>query len=320
MAWTAPATATVGQILTAAFMNAQLRDNMLAIDAFVSLVSGLTDGGILLGSGTGAITPMAVLSAGEIAVGDGATDPVALQLLVDENGLVRTEQGGMEVDVTGFDGVPLIDGGATTNLKYSLDETDAPDANDDTTDGWKVGSIWVDITNDKAYICLDNTDTAAVWLEITQGQNHTIASHSDTSATGAELNTLTDGSDGSALHLHVGVSNIVTFSRTAAAGAGAQAITGMGFAPKAVWVMAVVNSTSRVSLGFGDDDADEADVFDTGDGATWSRGDTNIIHCDDGAGNSMIAVLTTLGSDGFTVTWTKGGSGVNVDVKVIGIR
>lgn len=36
-----------------------------------------TDGGVLLGSGTGAITAMAVLADGEIIVGDGTTDPVA---------------------------------------------------------------------------------------------------------------------------------------------------------------------------------------------------------------------------------------------------
>jgi len=37
----------------------------------------LTDGGVLLGSGTGAITAMAVLADGEMIVGDGTTDPVA---------------------------------------------------------------------------------------------------------------------------------------------------------------------------------------------------------------------------------------------------
>ena len=39
-------------------------------------VSTLTDGGVLLGSGAGAITPMAVLADGEMIVGDGTTDPV----------------------------------------------------------------------------------------------------------------------------------------------------------------------------------------------------------------------------------------------------
>ena len=39
--------------------------------------STLTDGGVLLGSGTGAITAMAVLTDGQMIVGDGTTDPVA---------------------------------------------------------------------------------------------------------------------------------------------------------------------------------------------------------------------------------------------------
>ena len=40
-------------------------------------VSSLTDGGVLLGSGTSAVTAMAVLADGEMIVGDGTTDPVA---------------------------------------------------------------------------------------------------------------------------------------------------------------------------------------------------------------------------------------------------
>jgi hypothetical protein len=39
--------------------------------------SSLTDGGVLLGSGTGAVTAMAVLTDGQMIVGNGSTDPVA---------------------------------------------------------------------------------------------------------------------------------------------------------------------------------------------------------------------------------------------------
>jgi len=39
--------------------------------------SSLTDGGVLLGSGTGAVTAMAVLADSEMIVGNGSTDPVA---------------------------------------------------------------------------------------------------------------------------------------------------------------------------------------------------------------------------------------------------
>lgn len=65
-------------------------------------VSTLTDGGILLGSGTGAITPMAVLSNGAIVVGDGTTDPVALTAFTSSTGDLIHEAGGLEADVSGY--------------------------------------------------------------------------------------------------------------------------------------------------------------------------------------------------------------------------
>ena len=58
--------------------------------------------------------------------------------------------------------------GNVENLKVKLDGTQAPAAaTDDVTLGYAVGSRWFDITNDKEYVCLDNTDTAAVWTETT---------------------------------------------------------------------------------------------------------------------------------------------------------
>ena len=71
----------------------------------------LTDGGVLLGSGTGAITAMAVLADGEIIVGDGTTDPVA-----ESGATARTSLGaaasGANADITSMtgldnDGIPL---------------------------------------------------------------------------------------------------------------------------------------------------------------------------------------------------------------------
>jgi len=54
------------------------------------------------------------------------------------------------------------------NLKVKLDGTAAPAAaTDDETLGYAVGSRWFDVTNDKEYVCLDNTDGAAVWTETT---------------------------------------------------------------------------------------------------------------------------------------------------------
>ena len=57
-----------------------------------------------------------------------------------------------------------------TEIKYNMNATTAPVATDDGPDGgYSVGSVWHDTTNDKAYICLDNTNDAAVWKELTAG-------------------------------------------------------------------------------------------------------------------------------------------------------
>jgi len=44
-----------------------------------------------------------------------------------------------------------------------VDATAAPSVNDDSGDGYEVGSVWIDVTNDRAYTCVDATATAAVW-------------------------------------------------------------------------------------------------------------------------------------------------------------
>ena len=64
--------------------------------------------------------------------------------------------------------------GNITNILNKLDGTAAPVlATDDITLGYTVGSRWFDVTNDKEYVCLDNTDGAAVWTETTSGLTYT---------------------------------------------------------------------------------------------------------------------------------------------------
>jgi hypothetical protein len=48
-------------------------------------------------------------------------------------------------------------------LLHNFAGTTAPTANEDSADGYSVGSRWVDTTNGNRYTCLDNTLTAAVW-------------------------------------------------------------------------------------------------------------------------------------------------------------
>lgn len=63
-------------------------------------VGTLTDGGVLLGSGTSAVTAMGVLADGSIVVGDGATDPVALAAFTSSTGTLKHESGGIEANIS----------------------------------------------------------------------------------------------------------------------------------------------------------------------------------------------------------------------------
>lgn len=55
---------------------------------------------------------------------------------------------------------------ATALRKNNYSATTAPVVGDDTGDGYEPGSLWIDTTNDKAYVCLDNSTGAAVWQEL----------------------------------------------------------------------------------------------------------------------------------------------------------
>ena len=76
--------------------------------------SSLTDGGVLLGSGTGAITAMAVLADGEMIVGDGTTDPVA-----ESGATLRTSIGVGTGDSPQFTGIELGHASDTTIARAS---------------------------------------------------------------------------------------------------------------------------------------------------------------------------------------------------------
>lgn len=60
--------------------------------------------------------------------------------------------------------------------------TAAPTITDDSGDSYGVGSVWIDVTNDRAYICVDATAGAAVWREI-YGKKHNFAGSAAPTAT-----------------------------------------------------------------------------------------------------------------------------------------
>jgi hypothetical protein len=65
----------------------------------------------------------------------------------------------LSTSVSGF--LPVANGGNNGISKF--DATTAPTINDDDLDGYAIGSLWVDITNNVAYVMVDDTTGAAVW-------------------------------------------------------------------------------------------------------------------------------------------------------------
>jgi len=54
--------------------------------------------------------------------------------------------------------------GAYVVIQHNLAAAVAPTVNDDTTGGYAIGSLWLDTTAHRMYICTDATGAAAVWV------------------------------------------------------------------------------------------------------------------------------------------------------------
>ena len=82
--------------------------------------TSLTDGGILLGSGTGAITPLGVAANGQIPIGDGTTDPVLATITGTTNEVtVANGAGTITLDIPD----PLIASKGGTGITVATDDT-----------------------------------------------------------------------------------------------------------------------------------------------------------------------------------------------------
>jgi len=88
----------------------------------------------------------------EQAQQSGVTDRLLLQWITDDLTLAVVDENGNAMNIT----------------RIVAGKTSSPTVNDDTDLGYVPGDMWIDETNNKSYVCLDNTDGAAVWTEITQ--------------------------------------------------------------------------------------------------------------------------------------------------------
>lgn len=115
----------------------------------------LTGGGDLSVDRTIAITP-AVAAKGDLYTGSAADAFSKLTLGTNESMLIADSSKA---------------GGVRWGRLNNIAATVAPTVNEDSGDGYEVGSLWVDVTADIAYVALDVTVAAAVWQAIGGGGN-----------------------------------------------------------------------------------------------------------------------------------------------------
>lgn len=93
---------------------------------------------------------------------------------------INSQTGNVDINGGTFDGVTFtftggagavaltVTGlGALANIKTNFSAAVAPTVNDDSGDGYTVGSQWIDTVLDDAYICCDATVAAAIWKKTT---------------------------------------------------------------------------------------------------------------------------------------------------------
>ena len=131
--------------------------------------SSFTDGGVLLGSGSGALTPMSVLSDSELIVGDGTGDPVA-----ESGATLRTSIGVGTGDSPQFTALTL-----TAATVATLEGA--------TADGYETSIVVTDPTADRTITLQNASGTVAFTSDLTGGTDVTVAD----GGTGAS--SLTDG-------------------------------------------------------------------------------------------------------------------------------
>tara|TARA_Y100000310_G_scaffold304970_1_gene344659 strand:+ start:2525 stop:3736 length:1212 start_codon:yes stop_codon:yes gene_type:complete len=123
--------------------------------------------------------------------------------------------------------------------------------------------------------------------------------------------TLLNDADADAVQTTLGLNaQTGTFSRDSTTASGSQAVTGVGFQPTAMLILAFQNAVAgEMSIGMtiGGTDLFLRDHHNiTAD--TWYGGTGDLIYVVESAGNAYVGDLTSFDSDGFTIAWTKSGS------------
>lgn len=111
---------------------------------------------------------------------------------------------------------------------------------------------------------------------------------------------------------------IGTFTRDTSIATGTQAVSGVGFKPSHVIFMAVQEGAVEFSIGF-DDGTLKSAIANYA--TAWARSSVVSIFDYQSSGNYYRGLITTLGVDGFTITWTRTGTPTGtIDVYYLAFR
>jgi hypothetical protein len=166
-------------------------DTQLAVAEGGTGATTLTDGGVLLGSGTGAITALGVLSDGQMIVGDGTTDPVA-----ESGATLRTSIGVGTGDSPQFTDLTLTGGDITlTGAATDIDVIDNNSSALSIDANGKAGILEIDSTNSSEKVKMSGGLDVAGALNVVgalSGSTLTLATPLAVAEGGTGAATLTD--------------------------------------------------------------------------------------------------------------------------------
>ena len=191
--------------------------------------------------------------------------------IISEDTLRSTTEAIQIITATGAEqDISLTHANAASVVHEDLREPTWPDGDFRVADG---ADLTKQIAFDAANITTGTTRTitmsdADVDLDDVHAESHTVASHSDTTATGAELETLTDGSDADSLHTHDGKLDDVVDDTTPQLGGTLDAVTNsienLGAVEEEVNTVAASGATETLDVstyGVHDVTMDEACTF-----------------------------------------------------------
>lgn len=96
-----------------------------------------------------------------------------------------------------------------------------------------------------------------------------------------------------------------SFTRDLTLASGTQAVTGVGFSPRALFFTGIISATGELCWGKANDPSSEFVVWQTsGAGGVQSLPNASIFY-DRGSTNTYKGELNSLDADGFTINWTK---------------